>query len=100
MTTPRPSDLVEVAQDGARDGDASGEARAAGAGAPEPVFASPPVGSIAIADDYDDFDDEEYDPEGPAFECAGYYPEPAGEFYCPLWGTEECDWECPHGGMA
>lgn len=46
-----------------------------------------------IIDDFDD--DEEFDPEGPEFECAGYYPEPAGEFYCPLWGTEECDWECP-----
>ncbi len=46
---------------------------------------------------YDD-DDEEFDPEGPAFECAGYYPD-GGAFYCPLWGTEECDWECPHGGM-
>lgn len=50
-----------------------------------------------MIDDCDD--DEEFDPEGPEFECAGYYPEPAGEFYCPLWGTEECDWECPHGGM-
>lgn len=57
--------------------------------------------SASIADaDYNDLDDEEFDPEGPEFECAGYYPEPAGEFYCPLWGTEECDWECPHGGLA
>jgi len=21
-------------------------------------------------------------------------------FYCPLWGSEECDWECPNGGMG
>lgn len=48
-------------------------------------------------DQYDD-DEEDCDPEGPAFECAGYYPEPAGEFYCPLWGSEDCDWECPYNG--
>lgn len=50
--------------------------------------------AACIAEDMD-YDDDEFDPEGPTFECAGYYPEPAGEFYCPLWGTEECDWECP-----
>lgn len=54
----------------------------------------------AVAEYHCGPDDDEFDPEGPEFECAGYYPEPAGEFYCPLWGTEECDWECPHGGMA
>ncbi len=48
-------------------------------------------------DDFYDDDDEEYDPEGPAFECAGFYDD-LGQFYCPLWGSEECDWECPHGG--
>lgn len=42
----------------------------------------------------DDLDEEECDPEGPAFECAGYYPMEGGDFYCPLWGSEECDWEC------
>lgn len=47
-----------------------------------------------------DIDDDDFDPEGPTFDCAGYYPEPAGEFYCPLWGAEECDWECPHGGLT
>jgi len=41
--------------------------------------------------------DEECDPEGPAFECAGY--DDGTGFYCPLWGSEECDWECPNGGM-
>lgn len=44
--------------------------------------------------------DDDADPEDLGFECAGYYPEPAGEFYCPLWGSEECDWECPYGGMG
>jgi hypothetical protein len=38
-------------------------------------------------------DDDEFDPEGPAFECAGF--DDGSGFYCPLWGTEECDWECP-----
>ena len=42
--------------------------------------------------------DEECDPEGPAFECAGYND--GTGFYCPLWGSEECDWECPNGGMG
>lgn len=53
-----------------------------------------------LADELAERDDDEFDPEGPAFDCAGYYPEPAGEFYCPLWGSEECDWECPRGGAA
>lgn len=44
-----------------------------------------------IADDMD-FDDDS-DPEGPAFECAGYND--GSGFYCPLWRSEECDWECP-----
>lgn len=48
-------------------------------------------------DPYDDLDDE-YDPEGPAFECAGFYD--GGKFYCPMWGSEECDWECSRGGMG
>ena len=34
----------------------------------------------------------------PAFECAGYND--GTGFYCPLWGSEECDWECPEGGMG
>ena len=53
--------------------------------------------AACLADDMD-YEEEDCDPEGPAFDCAGYYPGPAGEFYCPLWGSEECDWECPHGG--
>lgn len=50
-----------------------------------------------IADMLDDEDDGP-DPEGPAFECAGYND--GSGFYCPLWGSEECDWECPRGGMG
>lgn len=49
-----------------------------------------------ITDDFDD--DDDFDPEGPAFECAGYND--GSGFYCPLWGTEECDWECPEGAMG
>ena len=50
-----------------------------------------------LMDHYDD-DGDEYDPEGPAFECAGYYRNDK-TFYCPMWGSEECDWECPNGGL-
>ena len=49
--------------------------------------------AACFIDSYDD----EFDPEGPAFECAGY--DDGTGFYCPLWGSEECDWECPNGGM-
>lgn len=45
----------------------------------------------------DDFEDDEGCPEF-EFECAGFW-EADGSFYCPLWGTEECDWECPNGGI-
>ena len=34
----------------------------------------------------------------PEFECAGYND--GTGFYCPLWGSEDCDWECPRGGMG
>lgn len=50
--------------------------------------------ATCFIDSYDD----ECDPEGPAFECAGY--DDGTGFYCPLWGSEECDWECPNGGMG
>lgn len=56
------------------------------------------VCAACIADEMDRFDDDDFDPEGPAFECAGY--DDGTGFYCPLWGTEECDWECPEGGMG
>lgn len=49
--------------------------------------------AACFIDSYDD----EFDPEGPAFECAGYND--GTGFYCPLWGSEECDWECPNGGL-
>ena len=50
-----------------------------------------------LADELDDRDcDEEY--VEPEFECAGYND--GTGFYCPLWGSEECDWECPRGGMG
>ena len=47
-------------------------------------------------DDYDDDPDD--DGYGFAFECAGYYRN-GKTFYCPMWGSEECDWECPNGGL-
>jgi hypothetical protein len=47
-----------------------------------------------LADELADRDlDDDCDPEGPAFECAGFND--GSGFYCPLWGSEECDWECP-----
>ena len=52
-----------------------------------------------LIDHYDDDDDgDDCSPEGPAFECAGYND--GTGFYCPLWGSEECDWECPEGGIG
>lgn len=55
-----------------------------------------------MADDHDPFDD--YDPDyddrddldedgNIKFECAAYFVD--GHLYCPIAGTEECDWECP-----
>jgi hypothetical protein len=42
----------------------------------------------------DHFDDPEDDfAEGPEFECTGFND--GSGFYCPLWGSEECDWDCP-----
>ena len=52
--------------------------------------------AACIEDDMDDWDDEP--DEDPALECAGF-TDMLGEFYCPMWGSEECDWECPYGGM-
>ena len=49
-------------------------------------------------DGYPTAEDDDCDPEGPAFECAGYND--GTGFYCPLWGSEECDWECPEGGLG
>lgn len=50
-----------------------------------------------IADDMD-CDLDEFDGENFGFECAGF--DDGSGFYCPLWGSEECDWECPRGGMG
>lgn len=61
----------------------------------------PAVGDVCAAciqDEMDRFDEEDIDPEGPEFECAGFND--GSGFYCPLWGSEECDWECPRGGMG
>ena len=39
-----------------------------------------------------DEDEDEY--VEPEFECAEYWT--GSEWYCPLAGTEECDWDCPN----
>ena len=46
------------------------------------------------------FDDDEDDqPEyGFAFDCPSYVD--GDGRHCPLVGSEDCDWECPHGGLA
>lgn len=54
--------------------------------------------SSCLADEMNMDDDDTGMDEGPAFECAGWND--GTGFYCPLWGSEECDWECPKGGMA
>ncbi len=46
----------------------------------------------ACDDPFDSYDPPETEDDTDAFECAGYYID--GEFYCPIAGTEECDWEC------
>lgn len=46
-------------------------------------------------DDHDDFDVPEDEDE---FDCPMFWSD--GQWHCPLLGSEECDWECPHGGMA
>lgn len=50
------------------------------------------------ADELDMDDDDTGMDEGFVFECAGWND--GTGFYCPLWGSEECDWECPEGGMG
>lgn len=51
-----------------------------------------------VADEIADRECEDDYAEGPEFECAGYND--GSGFYCPLWGSEDCDWECPNGGMG
>lgn len=46
-------------------------------------------------DYYLDHDDDGLDADGNhVFECAAF-PVEGGGLYCPLQGSEECDWECP-----
>jgi hypothetical protein len=49
-------------------------------------------------DHRDDFDDDQHDgldEDGNIpFECSRYWIKGEG-WYCPMAGTEECDWECP-----
>jgi hypothetical protein len=44
-------------------------------------------------DPYDYIDDEDDEPEEFGFECAAYIVN--GRWYCPIAGTEDCDWDCP-----
>ncbi len=46
---------------------------------------------------FDDEPDDDSEPNSPDFECHGFND--GTGFYCPLWGSEECDWECPNGGL-
>lgn len=50
-------------------------------------------------DPYDYLDDKDDEPEEFGFECAAYWIEGkgggAGHWYCPIQGTEDCDWDCP-----
>jgi len=47
-------------------------------------------------EDYDGYDDEPSEDIG--YECSGYFD--GEDWVCPLIGSEECDWECPEGGLA
>lgn len=50
------------------------------------------------ADEMAERDEDDDFAEDPAFECAGFND--GTGFYCPLWGSEDCDWDCPRGGMG
>ena len=41
--------------------------------------------------DFDETDDDLEDEFG--FDCAAFWIDDA--WFCPILGTEECDWECP-----
>jgi hypothetical protein len=49
-----------------------------------------------------DFDDDDGWPDDACgeddFDCPMYWT--GSEWHCPLAGSEECDWDCPHGGEA
>jgi hypothetical protein len=44
-----------------------------------------------------DFEDDD-GPDCDEYDCSMYWTGEA--WHCPLLGSEECDWECPNGGMA
>ena len=44
-----------------------------------------------------DYEDEE-DDDGQTYECQAYIQD--GAWYCPIAGTELCDWECKMGGAG
>ena len=48
-------------------------------------------------DPYDYLDDEDDPEEEEGFQCAAFWvgDEKTGGWYCPIAGTEDCDWECP-----
>lgn len=48
-------------------------------------------------DPYDYLDDEDDPEEDEGFECAAFWvgDEKTGGWYCPIAGTEDCDWDCP-----
>lgn len=47
--------------------------------------------SPSDAADFDDHDPDDFD-ECDEFECAAYWT--GARWFCPLAGTEDCDWEC------
>lgn len=52
------------------------------------------------ADNYDIYDDEGHEGEDDGefdFDCPAYYPPGSKAIYCPLQGSEDCEWECPYG---
>lgn len=59
--------------------------------------ARPQLCARCLADEMD-FDPDDEPCEEPEYECAGFND--GTGFYCPLWGSEECDWECPNGGLS
>lgn len=47
---------------------------------------------------YDEPDDLDQDEDEPGFDCPMWFD--GHDWHCPLLGSEQCDWDCPHGGMA
>jgi hypothetical protein len=48
-------------------------------------------------DPYDYLDDEDDEPDNFGFECPAFWvgDESTGGWYCPMQGSEDCDWDCP-----